>query len=91
MARDGERKNGRGELVGFHETRHLEHGGVHRLEIKVGKRLEITRDEHRELGELGAWMRTSSMSGHPGWLEEYVRAHTAAAKVLRRIISRAHT
>lgn len=91
MARDGERRNRRGELVGFHETTRLAGGGIHQLTVRVGKRLEITAAEASELAELALCMRSSSRGLGGGWLEEYVRAHTSASKVLRGIISRAHT
>ncbi len=91
MTNDPRRFNRNGTLVGFHERRGLVGGGESSLSVQVGALLEVTREEQLELAELAAAMRAVTMIRSKGWLEEFVRAHTQAARVLRGAISRAHT
>ncbi|NOT31873.1 MAG: hypothetical protein HOP15_15615 [Planctomycetes bacterium] len=83
--------NANGVLVGFRELKDAPGGGVHRLDVRIGMRLEVTGDERRELAELAAIMHALSANPHGPWLSEFVRAHTRATIVIRGMIDRAQT
>jgi hypothetical protein len=66
-------------------------GGLGHVSVHVGKPIEVTSSELKELWELASIMHRSSIHARRGWLQEYVSAHTKAAKVIRALIDRAQT
>ncbi len=56
----------------------------------VGTTVEVLRAEALSLAELAIQMRSVSRHQRPGWLGEYVRAHTQVNRLLHGIIERSH-
>lgn len=75
---------------GFWAT-HEEQGDRAMLDVHVGKALEITHEERRQLEEYARLMMLTAKDGRAGWLLKYSNAHRGAHQIFRRIIERAHT
>ena len=58
--------------------------------IYLGRPVEITADERRELHERAIAMQAATEDHRPGWFMKYVRAHSGAHHVLRKIYQRSH-
>ncbi len=63
---------------------------MHKVEVQVGLLLEITAAEADELYKWAAQMKSAACLHYNGWLTEYFRAHTEAARVMDRLIARSH-
>lgn len=60
------------------------------VEFQVGKRVEFTIEESRDLEYLASDMRHASKYKVQGWLLVYLRAHKRSHQILRTIIERSH-
>jgi len=60
------------------------------VQFKVGKHVEFTNEEARDLQALASDMRHASKYKIQGWLLVYLRAHKRSHVILRTIIERSH-
>ncbi len=58
--------------------------------VQVGKPVEITNEEARQLRGLADEMHRRSFHGEKGWFLDYLKAHRAAHEVIRVIFRRSH-
>lgn len=60
------------------------------LSVKVGVKLQFTREEERELQELASMMHRLAVTRDVGWRVAFVRSLTLASKVVSRAVERSH-
>lgn len=56
----------------------------------VGKVVELSEAERRDLAHLAEVMFRRSRRQEPGWLAEYVKAMTRANRIIHEAVTRSH-
>lgn len=62
-----------------------------KADVTVGRMVEVTREEARQLEELAGAMASHTRHRRVGWFFAFLRAHKEAHRVINRIFERAHT
>ena len=58
--------------------------------VTVGRLVELTRDEAREIKVRSAELYRLTTHQRPGWFAAYVQHHTAVSRLIRAAVGRSH-